>query len=77
MTDPSYIGLWLSRKGGKRHLIESEITDRLVTRCGREMKLLLHGKQMQPYDMPFCKTCQKRPYTEGGPVFSAEFGEPI
>lgn len=35
----SYIGQWVRRRGQRAHLVESEITDRLVMRCGRQMKL--------------------------------------
>lgn len=38
----SYIGWWatrIRRKGGRWHLVESEITNRLVMKCGRQMKL--------------------------------------
>lgn len=41
MTDISYVGWWGMRQGGKWHLIESEVVDRLVTRCGRQMKMEL------------------------------------
>lgn len=41
----NYIGEWVARDraGSKQHLIESEITDRVVTRCGRQMKLMAGG----------------------------------
>ncbi len=38
--DQYLIGWWGVRPGGKWHLIESEVTDRLVMRCGRQMKLV-------------------------------------
>lgn len=56
----SYIGQSLARirTGSRRHWIESEIEDRLVTRCGREMKVMLHGKGMTPAKgYPICKRC--------------------
>lgn len=35
----SYIGWWASRPRRVWHLVESEVTDRLVMRCGRQMRL--------------------------------------
>ena len=40
------IGWWSTREG-KWHLIESQIDDRLVTRCGRELKLVLGGVSLK------------------------------
>lgn len=40
MTE-SYIGFWGVRPGGRWHLVESEVTDRLVMRCGRQMRMVL------------------------------------
>lgn len=34
----SYVGWWTRRPGRVWHLVESEITDRTVTRCGRQMR---------------------------------------
>jgi len=31
------IGWWAKRRYGVWHLVESEIADRIVTRCGRQM----------------------------------------
>jgi hypothetical protein len=56
-----YIGHWLARhrSGSKRHLVESEVTDRLVMRCGKEMKLILGDRGMHPFeDHPLCQTCR-------------------
>jgi hypothetical protein len=39
-ADVSYIGWWGVRAKGKWHLVESEVTDRLVMRCGRQMPLV-------------------------------------
>jgi hypothetical protein len=39
MNDTDYIGWWAYRRGGRWHLVESEVTDRLVMRCGRQMKM--------------------------------------
>ena len=39
-ADVSYIGWWGVRANGKWHLVESEVTDRLVMRCGRQMPLV-------------------------------------
>jgi hypothetical protein len=39
MSDPNYIGWWAMRRRGKWHLVESEVTDRLVMRCGRQMRM--------------------------------------
>ena len=33
-----YIGWWAKRKG-PWHLVESEVTNRIVTRCGRQLRL--------------------------------------
>lgn len=35
----TWIGWWAMRAGGKWHLVQSEITDRLVMKCGRQMRL--------------------------------------
>ena len=35
------VGWWTMRPGGSWHLVESQIDDRLVTRCGRELKIVL------------------------------------
>jgi len=57
-TDDSSIGFWVGRPDTKLHLVESEIADRVVTRCGREMRrlsgrleLTLGGSQ------PRCRQC--------------------
>ena len=39
-TTYSFIGQWAQRNGTKAHIVESEIGDRLVMRCGRQMKLM-------------------------------------
>lgn len=41
-----YVGYW-TRRNGKWHLVESEITDRTVTRCGRQMKFVTKGGELQ------------------------------
>lgn len=55
------IGQWLSRHrpGAVRHLVESEITDRIVTRCGRQMPALdSRGRALHPFiDHAFCSIC--------------------
>jgi hypothetical protein len=54
-------GQWLARHrpGSKRHLIESEIADRLVTRCGKQMKIMLGERGMHPFmDHAYCETCR-------------------
>lgn len=59
----SYIGQWLARhrRGSKRHLIESEITDRLVTRCGRQLRLDIGGRGLHPFeDHEKCEQCVGR-----------------
>jgi hypothetical protein len=51
----SYIGWWAFRAGTSRwHLVESEITDRLVMRCGRQMRLELHGVPLVFGQEPVC-----------------------
>jgi hypothetical protein len=56
----NFIGQWLARHrpGTKRHLIESEVTNQLVTRCGRHMTLVLNGRGLHPFeDHEYCKVC--------------------
>lgn len=53
----SRIGLWLSRRGQKAHLVESEIATRIVTRCGREMEVEAAGGPIGDYSLARCKQC--------------------
>jgi hypothetical protein len=56
-----YIGEWVARDrpGSKQHIVESEITDRLVTRCGRQMKLEIGGRGLLLISgYPLCKVCK-------------------
>jgi hypothetical protein len=59
----TYIGWW-ARRHGRWHLVESEVTDRLVMRCGRQMKLETpYGYlvfELEPAD-GHCKQCGERP----------------
>lgn len=59
----NYIGEWVARdrSGSKQHLVESEITDRLVIRCGKEMKLEVGGRGLLLLSgFPVCKVCRSR-----------------
>ena len=65
----STIGLWVARFKGERqitlwHLIESEIEDRVVTNCGRQMtrrsqRGMLLVESAPGYDA--CHPCQPEP----------------
>lgn len=59
----SYIGWWGLRSRGKWHLVESEVTDRLVMRCGRQMPMILNTEalsfQLEP-NGERCEQCQGR-----------------
>ncbi len=58
MTDVSYIGWWAFRHGIESwHLVESEITDRLVMRCGRQMKLETAAGPLIVEAAPTGRTC--------------------
>jgi hypothetical protein len=41
------IGVWVRRRGGKFHLVESVVADRAVTRCGHEMHRLTGGGELE------------------------------
>lgn len=56
-ANASYIGWWLNRLGQKWHLVETEITDRLVTRCGRQMKLETRDGYLQFDQQPQGRVC--------------------
>lgn len=58
------IGKWIHRPGlATWHQVESEITDRLVTHCGREMKLRTSRGDLELADVPLlsrgrpCEAC--------------------
>lgn len=57
----SRIGQWLARhrRGSMRHIVESEIADRVVTRCGRQMALQdASGRGLAPFeDHRKCRVC--------------------
>jgi hypothetical protein len=62
----SFIGWWGFREGTTRwHLVESEVTDRLVMRCGRQMRMELDGTPLVFEAAPngpaciFCTTRQR------------------
>jgi hypothetical protein len=43
MREPSYyLGQWANR-GTRWHIVQSKITDRYITRCGRQMRMVLRG----------------------------------
>ena len=56
-----YVGYW-ARRIGPWHLVESEIADRIVTRCGREMQTKTsRGELTFTNDpSPRCKQCTGR-----------------
>lgn len=58
----SRIGDWLARKGQKAHLVESEIANRVVTRCGRELEQMSRdGTPLLAHvDVERCKQCVGR-----------------
>jgi hypothetical protein len=58
----SYIGWW-ARRIGPWHLVQSEITDRLVMKCGRQMKLAMAKGRLEFLLEPGekCKQCKGRP----------------
>jgi hypothetical protein len=57
MSD-SFIGFWVGRRNGKLHLAESEITDRVVMHCGRQMRLVTAGGELLlGGNEPRCKQC--------------------
>lgn len=64
----SYIGQWLARHrpGSVRHLVESEIADRIVTRCGRQMAANdSRGRGLHPFvDHALCALCSSTPTEE-------------
>jgi hypothetical protein len=56
----SYIGWWARRKG-KWHLVESEVVDRLVTHCGRQLRLTTKSGPLTFLLGPterVCKVCE-------------------
>lgn len=53
----SYIGWWANRKGQRWHLVESEITDRLVMHCGRQMTLSNADGRLVVDQAPQGRTC--------------------
>jgi hypothetical protein len=59
----TYIGWWACRRG-KWHFVESEVTDRLVMRCGRQMKLETKGAalafQQDASTLDCCEQCTGR-----------------
>ena len=64
----SLIQTWVARYKGaepisKAHLIESEIQDRVVTRCGRQMEPAISSEKgtaiLWAPDVPQCVRCQR------------------
>lgn len=61
----SLIGWWTQRPGGGHwHLVESQVADRLVTRCGRELQIVVGGvslrsvAHLEPRERPnVCRYC--------------------
>ena len=57
-------GGWWTADHGKAHLVESEVTDRLVMRCGRQLKLETANGRLEEFVArtlePRCKQCQGR-----------------
>jgi hypothetical protein len=61
------IGNWVRRKGGKWHLVDSKVVDRVVTRCGREMKRELHGVELAVSTvMPLTRMIDQPQLCKGG-----------
>ena len=58
MSD-SYIGWWGVRPRGRWHLVESEVTDRLVMRCGRQMSLETKGGVLSFEVSPSGERCEQ------------------
>jgi hypothetical protein len=54
----SYIGWW-GRRTGSWHLVQSEITDRLVMKCGRQMKLVTPEGRLEFLLEPSIGKCQQ------------------
>ncbi len=60
----SHIGQWAHRAGSKSHLVESQIEERYVMRCGRQMnqelglgrRVLVFG--FPTWSNPACAQCQ-------------------
>ena len=58
------IGRWIHRPGTTAwHQVESEIADRLVTHCGRQMRLRTSRGELEAADVPLasvapaCRLC--------------------
>lgn len=58
MTMESYIGWWAKRHGSW-HFVQSEITDRLVMKCGRQMRLELPSGKLAFVLAPSGQRCQQ------------------
>jgi hypothetical protein len=58
MTD-DYIGWWGIRPGGLWHLVQSEVTDRLVMRCGRQMRMQNKGGALSFAVSPEGERCEQ------------------
>lgn len=60
---PSLIGLWVFRPSRRAHLVESEIEDRLITRCGRTLSPRSYWQvlQVEPtWSSPACLQCRPK-----------------
>lgn len=55
----SYIGWWAQRPGKLWHLVESEVTDRLVMRCGRQMRMVNKGGTLGFVTDPMGERCEQ------------------
>jgi hypothetical protein len=61
LDQPSFIGWWMARnQRQKAHLVQSEITDRLVMRCGRQMRLETSGGLLVEAEFERCEQCVGR-----------------
>lgn len=58
-TDAEYIGWWGIRPGGVWHFVESEVTDRLVMRCGRQMRMETPGGALAFQVSPDGERCEQ------------------
>jgi len=55
----SLIGWWGVRSGGRWHFVESEVADRLIMRCGRQMRLETKGGILSFEVSPAGERCEQ------------------
>jgi hypothetical protein len=54
-----YIGWWAVRPGTKWHLVESEVDERLMMRCGRQMRMQTSGGALSFQVTPTGERCEQ------------------